>query len=337
MSSLPHQGGGVRSRPRTTRRAAPLVLAALTAAAPALGATAQAPHYSLPQAEVERRLAHEPFRIDGMADNRWEGDRTQRALLRFHDGTTMPVKWARSAPGGFELNNQPQYELAAYRLQSLFLDREDWVVPPTVLRVMPLRVYRQLDPELRPTFDGTTSVLVLLQYWLDDVEPLDRPDPARLEDARYLRRLSHLNVLTHLIRHADSNAGNVLIARRGEPRMFAVDNGVAFSSPDSPRGTFWKDLHVTRLPAGTVARLRAIDRPTLARVLGTVAELRVAEDGRLERLEPGATGPRRSPNQGIDLADGVLQMGLTDREIGDVWTRLQSLLRRVDAGEITTY
>ncbi|MBW3552642.1 MAG: hypothetical protein KY466_03980 [Gemmatimonadetes bacterium] len=337
MPTLSPRGPGAHSHPRTTPRVARFVLAALAAAAPSAPAGAQAPHYALPPVEIERRLGEEPFEISGMADNRWEGDRTQRAMLRFRDGIALPVKWARSARGGFELNNQPQYELAAYRLQSLFLDREDWVVPPTVLRVMPLGVYRQLDSELEPTFEGTTSVLVLLQYWLNAVEPLEKPDPARLDDARYLRRLSHLNVLTHLIRHADSNAGNVLIARNGEPRMFAVDNGVAFGSPDSPRGTFWKDLHVTRLPAGTVDRLRAIDRPTLARVLGTVAELRVTEAGRLEPVPAGATGPRRRPHRGIDFADGVVQMGLTDREVTDLWMRLQHLLRRVDAGEITTY
>lgn len=337
MPTLPAGGPGVRSRPRTTPRATRLLLAALAAAAPSALAAAQSPHYALDPAEVERRLAAEPFQISGMADNRWEGDRTQRAVLQFRDGTTMPVKWARSAPGGFELNNQPQYELAAYRLQSLFLDRKDWVVPPTVLRVMPLSVYRQLDPELQPTFEGTTSVLVLLQYWLDAVEPLEKPDPTRLEDPRYLRRLSHLNVLTHLIRHADSNIGNVLIARGGEPRMFAVDNGVAFGSPDSPRGTLWKDLHVTRLPAGPVDRLRAIERADLVRALGTVAEFRVAEAGRLEAVAAGETGRRRSPHRGIDFADGVVQMGLTDGEVTDVWTRLQNLLRRVDAGEITTY
>ena len=336
MPTLSAPGPRVPSPRRPTARAATLVLAVLAAGAP-VALAPQAPHYSLPPAEIERRLADDPFEIAGMADNRWEGDRTQRAVLRFRDGTSMPVKWARSAAGGFELNNQPQYELAAYRLQSLFLDREDWVVPPTVLRVLPLRVYRQLDPTTTPTFEGTSSVLVLLQYWLEAVEPFEKPDPARLEDDRYLRRLSHLNVLTHLIRHADSNHGNVLIARDGEPRMFAVDNGVAFGSPDSPRGTFWKDLHVTRLPAGTVERLRATDRPTLVRVLGTVAELRVAEGGRLEPVEPGATGERRRPNRAVDFTDGIVQLGLTDREITDVWTRLQHLLRRVDAGEITTY
>ena len=336
MPTLPRNPRRAPSRACTGARALPLLLVAtlLTPTTAAATAAAQAPHYSLPPTEIERRLQSEPFQITGMTDNRWEGDRTQRTALRFRDGTVFQVKWARAAEGGFALNNQPAYELAAYRLQALFLERDDWVVPPTVLRVMPLRVYRQLDPELGPTFDGTTSVLVVLQYWLDGVEAFERPDPARLRDEAYARRLADLNVLTHLIRHADSNPGNVLIAAAGEPRMFAVDNGVSFGSPDSPRGTLWKDLHLSRLPDSLVRRLRRLDRPALEGALAVLAQLDVAADGRLEPADPG---PRRRPHRGTDFTDGVVQIGLTDREIDGVWTRLQDLLRRVDAGEITVY
>lgn len=297
-------------------------------------AAGQTENFLRPPDEIERRLAREPFQIVGFADNRWSGDRTQRTALRFRDGVILPAKWARADPGGTGLNNEPRYELAAYRLQELFLEREDWVVPPTALRVLPLRVYRQLDPDLGPTFDGTASVLVVLQYWLDAVQPLLEPDPARLGDDRYVRRLAHLNVLTYLIRHADSNVGNVLISTDREPRMFAVDNGVAFGSPESPRGTLWKELHVPRLPEEMVERLRRIGRADLERALATVAELRVREDGGLDMVEPG---PRRRPHLAVHVSDGSIQLGLTDREVEAVWDRLQQLLRRVDAGEITTY
>lgn len=316
------------------RRLLRLHAVALALTGGAAGVVAQEQNFRLPAAEIERRLAGEPFQITGMADNRWQGDRTQRTTLRFRDGTVLPVKWARSAEGGFDLNNQPRYELAAYRLQSLFLDPDDRVVPPTVLRVMPLRVYRQLDPELGPTFEGTTSVLVVLQYWLEDVTALEAPDPGRLEDPEYARRLAHLNLLTYLIRHADSNTGNVLVSTVGEPRMYAVDNGVAFNSPDSPRGTLWKDLHIDRIPAVALERLRRLDRATLDSTLAVVAQLRVGPDGQLVPEEPG---PKRNPNRGVEMADGVVQLGLTNRELNDVWTRLRELIRRADAGEITTY
>ena len=52
------------------------------------------------------------------------------------DGTVLGVKWARTPPGGRTLNNQPQYEIAAYRLQKMFLDPPHYVVPPTVMRLM---------------------------------------------------------------------------------------------------------------------------------------------------------------------------------------------------------
>lgn len=322
---------------RPVRSAVPFLLLALTiAAAPAAQARAeaQAPNYRLPPSEIQRLLAAVPFEITGIADNRWDGDRTQRAALRFDDGTVLPVKWARSAEGGFALNNEPRYELAAYRLQQLFLDPADHVVPPTALRAVPLAVYRQLDPDLEPTFEGTASVLVVLQYWLDEVDVLTMPDTARLDDDAYARRLANLNLLTYLIGHADSNYGNVLISRTGEPRMFAVDNGVAFSSPESPRGTYWKELRVARLPGAAVDRLRRVDRETLAGTLGTVARLRVGEDG---RLVPTDDAPGRRPYRGVQFEDGFAQLGLTDAEIDALWNRLHLLIDRVDRGEIETF
>lgn len=298
-------------------------------------AVAQGPNFALPPSVIEEKLAGEPFQIVGMQDNRWEGDRTQRTALQFRDGTTMRVKWARAAEGGFALNNQPRYELAAYRLQKLFLDEPDWVVPPTVMREMPLRVYRQLDPELAPTFEGTGSVLVAVQYWLQEVDALEEPDLARVaRDEDYARRLGTLNLFTYLIRHVDSNPGNVLISRTGDARMFAVDNGVAFRSPESPRGTVWKSLHVSRIPASAVARLRALTRAELDAALAVVAQFRVREDGRLAAVDPG---PKLDPNRGVHRQADIVQFGLTKLELDELWARRAALLDRIDAGEITTF
>lgn len=317
-------------------RALPLVLALGLAwtPAPALAAQAHDAHYTLPPLELEERLRSEPFQIAGFQDNRWEGDRTQRSVLRFGDGTTVRVKWARAPSGGFAMNNQPRYELAAYEIQKLLLDERDHVVPPTVVREMPLRVYRQLDPELEPTFDGTESVLVVIQYWLEAVEYFEAPDTARAaSDDDYARRLGQLNLLTYLINHVDSNAGNILISTTGDCRMFAVDNGVAFRSPESPRGTVWQTLHVRRLPADAVARLRALTRPALESAVAVVAQFRVREDGRLERAPATA---KLNPNRGVDRQGDLIQLGLTDLEIDDIWERRTTLLDRIDAGEIRT-
>lgn len=317
-----------------------LVLALGGAAAGFAGAGAsttadQGPNFSLPPSEIEDRLAGEPFEIVAMQDNRWQGDRTQRSALRFRDGATLKVKWARAAPGGFAINNQPRYEVAAYRFQKLFLEEPDWVVPPTVMREIPLRLYRQIEPEIQPTFDGTGSVLVAVQYWLQDVADLEEPDAGRLaSDEAYARRLAILNLFTYLIRHVDANPGNVLISTTGEPRMFAVDNGVAFRSPESPRGTIWKDLHVDRLPSRAVERLRELTRAELDEALAVVAEFRVNAEGRLEPVERTA---KLDPNRGVHREGDIVQLGLTNLELDEIWARRQALLDRIDAGEIATF
>lgn len=298
-------------------------------------ATAQGPNYVLPPSELETRLAEEPFQVVGMRDNRWEGDRTQRVEVRFRDGLQLTVKWAKAAPGGFALNNQPRYEVAAYEIQKLFLDESEWVVPPTVMREMALRVYTQVEPEIEPTFEGTGSVLVAVQYWLENVEAEPEPDMVRLaRDPVYAHALAELNLLTYLIHHEDSNAGNILISTQGPPRLYAVDNGVAFRSPESPRGTLWADLHVDRLPATAIQRLRALTRAELESVLYVVAQFRVREDGRLEAT---SCTEKLDENRGVVREGDIVQLGLTNLEMDELWDRIQTLLERVDAGEIETY
>lgn len=316
----------------------PVVAAAIVVATGTGRAPAQAPahpNYVVAPAEIEARLGGDPFQMVSMRDNRYRGDRTQRVGIRFRDGLEVEVKWAVAAPGGFAINNQPRYEVAAFVFQKLFLDEPDWVVPPTVMREMPLQAYRQLDPEIEPTFEGTGSVLVAVQYWLRNVEPEVVPDTIRAAaDPAYARRLADLTLLTYLIRHVDSNPGNVLISSTGEPRLFAVDNGVAFRSPVSPRGTVWKDLHVDRVPAGPIRRLRALTRRQLEDALYVVAQLRVREDGRLERVPPTA---KLDENRGVQRQGTVVQFGLTNLEMDELWSRIQQLLSLVDSGVIETY
>lgn len=302
----------------------------------AAGTAAQDSNISEPPSVIEDRLMNQPIQILGMQDNRFAGDRTQRVALRYRDSVVVGVKWARAAEGGWALNNQPRYERAAYELQKLFLDPGDYVVPPTVIRIVPLRVYTQIDPETKPTFEGAQSVLVVLQYWLNNVEVHDSiwsPDRFHTDPA-YAYAFANLNVLTYLIRHADSNPGNILISSDGSrPRVFAVDNGVAFSSPDSPRGTKWKDLLVDGLPRQTVDRLRTITRAELDSTLAVVDQFEVQND-RLVRVQPTA---KMTPHIGVEFDGTTAQFGLTSSEIDGVWDRLQQLLQRVDAGELDVF
>ena len=317
--------------------AAALAVGAAAAMAQAGGPadTLYSPNHVLPPTGLEARLADEPFRIVAWRDNRWQGDRTQRVEIEFGDGLRIEVKWAVAPPGGFAINNQPRYEVAAYEFQKLLYDEPDRVVPPTVIREMPLAAYRQIEPEIEPTFEGTASVLIAVQYWLLNVDHEPAPDTARLEtDPAYARRMGYLNLFTHLIRHVDSNAGNVLVSNQGPPRLFAVDNGVAFRSPVSPRGTIWETLHVRRIPGDAVARLRRLTRAELDAALYVVAQFRVGDDGRLEAVPATA---RLDENRGVPRRDDVIQLGLTNLELDELWARIQDVLARVDAGELETF
>ena len=189
---------------------------------------------------------------------------------------------------------------------------------------------------MRPTFRGSDEVLAVVQYWLQEVKVVeDVLDPARFAaDPVYARHIGQLNVFTYLIDHRDSNVGNFLISRAEQgPRVFSIDHGVAFASPDSDRGKLWAKLRVDRLPAGTIARLRALDRGQLDSRLGVLAQWRLV-DGRFLAEAPGANLGR---GRGVRVERGVLQMGLSAREIGRLWQRREQLLRSVDEGKVHTW
>lgn len=302
----------------------------------ASGAGAQDGNILMPVHTIEERLAAGSFEILDRRGSRFEGDRTSRIALSYPDGTMLVAKWARSAPGGEAFNNVPRFELAAYEVQKLFLAEPEYVVPPTVPRVFPLDWYRELEPGAAATFPKTRSVLVVLQYWLFDVTGDGFWDPARFAaDSVYARHFANFNILTHLVFHADENVGNYLISRTASnPRVFSVDNGVAFSSDASDRGHQWRRLRVERLPAATVARLRSLTREDVVRQLETLAEFRILEDGTLEATEPTQN---IQPRRGVRRSGDRVQLGLTSREISGVWSRIERLLRDVDSGRVGTF
>lgn len=298
-------------------------------------ARAQDANFLLPIPELEALLRDGQLNVIDWRGSRAEGDRTQRVALRFEDSTIIVVKWARAAPGASAFNNEPRYEVAAYEIQKLFLEPDEYVVPPTILRAVPLDWLRSHDATARPTFDDAASVLVVLQYWLLGVTNERFWDEDRFDhDGVYARHLANMNVLTYLIDHADENTGNFLIARDStNPRLFSVDNGVAFRSQPSNRGDAWRDLRVDRLPASTVARLRTITREDLDRTLGVLATFAVAEG----MLMPVAATDNVGRDRGVRRAEGRVQLGLTRKEIDDVHRRLGRLLDRVDSGKIGTF
>jgi len=309
-------------------------LNALLAGWPLL-APAQDVNIPAPIDQIERQLEAEPFTIVAAEISRpkAQGDITLKAELSFSGNPPYRVKLRRAEPGGDAFNNRPRYDLAAYRLQKLFLDPHEYVVPPTAVRMVPVADLQGYPVAVRPTFRGSDEVVVVLQYWLHDVtNAADVLDPARFAtDRGYARHIGQLNAFTFLIEHGDSNLGNFLISTSASaPRVFSVDNGVAFAHNDSDRGEAWKELRVDRLPADTVARLRRLTRDELDAQLGVLAQWRLV-DGRWVAEPPGEN---LGQVKGVRRSRDLLQLGLTRGEINRLARRLEDLLEQVDKGRL---
>jgi hypothetical protein len=290
---------------------------------------------ALPVSVIEARLRGPLNVIESeQARPAIEGDRSIRVVLGGAEGEPpMAARWKPVASPGQGFNNEPRYELAAYELQKLFLDECEYVVPPVVLRAMSLADYQRDRPGGQVGLRGTSSALFLLSYWLEDVSNRDPWDRERFNsDPVYARHWANLNILTHLIDHKDANIGNLLISKHPEdPRVFSVDNDVAFKSEPSDRGDTWKHLQVDKLPAKTVERLRQLTREDLERALGVIAEFEIV-DGLLVPVEPTANMNQR---RGLDTSKTRAQFGLNSAEINDIMRRIERLVSGVDRGRIT--
>lgn len=323
-----------------------LVSATLMAAAP-VASVAQDANFLLPIDEIETLLREAPLDVVSVNPSRGlPAERTYQVTVNAGEGRMLLMKYAPARPGGDEFNNRPRYELAAYELQKLFLDPADCIVPPTVGRFIPLdqlsaTLAMAPSPELieppRPTFDDWSMGFVVLQYWLWNVEvpdPLDLDDDDRLASEAYERHLAHFNLLTFLIRHSDSNEGNFLLSTDPEnPRVFSVDNGVAFSSEASDRGYYWRRLRLDRYPREAIDRLRAYTLEDLYERLGVIAQFEIG-GGRFVQTE--AT-ENLDPDDGVRRSDTFIQFGLTAREIRQIHDRITRLLGWVDDGRYEVF
>ena len=293
-------------------------------------------NFTLPIEEIEHKLRYEPFKVRGfIVGARFDNDFTKRATLQFEDGAKFKVKWKRAEKDGDAPNNSPRYEIAAYEFQKLFLDPENYCVPPTIGRSMPLEEYRQREKDVKPTFGKTSSVFFVLQYWLKDITSINVYDKKRFKtDLTYAKHLGNTNIFTYLIKHLDSNTGNFLVSIYGSNmRVFSVDNGLAFGTQKSNRGTYWKDLRLKRLPGETIERLRRLKTEDIKKALGVVAQFEIKEG----QLVPAEPGENLDKGKGVRQKGSVIQFGLTEREIKGVLARLENLLNRVDSGKIETF
>ena len=315
-----------------------VLVAALAAVAAPAPAAAQDANFLLPIAEIERILREGEIQVLDVHPSRGlPGERTYRVTLQSGDHV-LQVKYAPAAEGADEFNNRPRYELAAYDVQSLFLDEREMVVPPTAIRAFPLDVVRATvartgdaatPPE--PTFGEWPMTLVALQYWMFNVDvPEELPDEDRIEeDEAYERLLGNFNLLTYIIRHSDSNEGNFVQSMDPAwPRVFSVDNGVAFASEESNRGTRWRNLHLDRYPASAIDRLRGLSVEELQAQLGVLVQLEL-RGGNFVEVEPTEN---LDPGRGVRRDGQRIQLGLTESEIRAMHRRIVRLLERVDEG-----
>jgi len=313
-------------------------LLAVSALAWAATAPAQDANITLPVPEIERMMAAPELTIVSAEISRpkAKGDITLKADVSFEGKPPIRFKLRKAEPGADTFNNVPRYDMAAYELQKLFLDPNEYVVPPTALRFVSLAEFSKYSPGVVRTFPGAEQVLAVVQYWLQEVKVIADVYNAETfaTDPVYARHIGQLNIFTDLIDHSDSNAGNFLISRTTPgARVFSIDNGVAFASEESDRGKLWKDLRVDRLPADTVERLRKITPEMLQQALGVVGQWQL-QDG---KYVPVPKGENLSPNQGVRREGDVLQMGLKKSEVSRIARALKNLLEKIDDGDVKTF
>jgi hypothetical protein len=260
-------------------------------------------------------------------------------LWEIDEGVSIKAK-PFPAPSLDGWNNNPRKEIAAYELQKLFLDPRDYVVPTTLARCVPIEHQLPYRPDAQPTLEGTNCVLVMLALWLQNVTvPEAFYDEERfLSDPTYAYAYGIFNILTYLSEHLDNRKGNFLVSKDDHsPSAYAIDNGIAFGSRIYnwfvPSSYAWRKIVVPAVPESAVDRLRKLQRADLDR-FSVVAEFSKDEDGFLEAVPPGASLDASRP---VNMSENVVQIGLTESEIDDLWDRIEKLIEQVDEGQLAVF
>ena len=260
------------------------------------------------------------------------------ALYSPSAGKPFLAKWKVVPTGLDSWNNSPRREIAAYEVQKLFLDPDDFVVPPSVIRCAPLDEYRALiTRSARPTIPGSDCVLGNLSLWLENVKgPNPLYDEKRFaEDPNYAYHIANFNLLTYLIDHKDGRRANFLVSNdESDRRVFAIDNGISFDAwiwnyfvPN------WNDLRVPALSKKAIDRLRTVTSDDIESLL-VLSELLLQPDGTFESVSHGAPISRR---KGARRHRDVVQFGLTEEEVDDLAENIRDIIERVDAGEMPVF
>ena len=258
-------------------------------------------------------------------------------VLLGDDGFRIDLKWKAAPAGGDGWNNSPRREVAVYAAQDLFLDPDDYPVPPVAAHSFSLDAYALVDGDAEPQLEGTRCVFGAAAAWLQNVSQPDRAfDPKRFSrDAQYASHFANLNLLAYLVAHRDARSNNFLMSiDRSNPRVFLIDNGIAFGGVLYNFFTWhFNEIRTRGLSKQSIDRLRRVRRGHLSK-LGVLGELAADSAGVLRPVEPR---DNVDPDLGMRVAPGRVQFGLTASEIDAMASRLENLLERIDAGELETF
>jgi len=292
----------------------------------------------LPPEELVRRLRDMPFVIDSVEAAGGGVMGAKRLGVTFRDdGVHLSAKW-KAAPAACEgWNNSPRREIGVYEVQRLFLDPADYPVPPVAARAIPLDVYGPVDPKATATLNGTRCVFGALAVWLENAEqPKKAFDPERFaRDPAYAFHFANLNLLAYLVAHRDARSNNFLMSRDPtNPRVFSIDNGIAFGGVLYNFFTWhFDEIRTSGLPKRSIDRLRRVTAAQLAS-FAVLGQWEPDADGVLQAVPPDVNWDTAV---GTRLAGTRLQIGLTNDEIAALADRLASLLSRIDAGDLALF
>ena len=297
--------------------------------------------------EIERWLTSPDLEIVG-ADQTPSGIQGARVLTLRVPGPREVVfraKWR--AQSTLTRKNDPRRELVAYAIQKLYLAPHQYVVPPTAAHCFPLDEYRaRVLSTAQASFSGVPCVLGYLSYWLEDVTGIkdaeregwfrsqdDALDDDMFADNPFYREsVANMNLLTHLIDHADTHRAQFVIRRDpAAPAVYSVDNSMSFGVKRNTRVRVdWAEIQVPALSRRAIETLRGADLAALS----SIAELELAGPGRLVPVKPARRAPEPA---GIRWLDGRLVIGMTVDELEILRERVSHLMAAIDGGTVKLF
>lgn len=323
-----------------TERIASVCLSSFLSISVAFAAEASADslpkNWPMSPSELENRFTTQDFVIKEVKEAGGGVTGASRLKIEYPDGKVLKVKWKavpeKSADGW---NNSPRKELAAYEIQRWIVDENDFIVPTLAPYCIPMDAYKSISKTAKPNLPKISCELGLIAIWIDDVTaPKKFWDAKRFaKDPLYARYMADFNLLTYLLDHRDGRQGNLLLSTDpADPRVFAVDNGIAFDPfPWNFLVSNWDEIRVPWLRRETVERLRNIKKSQIED-LEIVAELEADADGRLRPVQPSRNFDDDT-KAGVRRRGNRVQFGLTEDEIEKLEDRIETLLKRVDSGK----